>query len=168
MIKTKQLSRIQGAGFTLVELLLYMGLLTVFITGLTTLFVASLETQLEGQAVSIVSQEGQYLLQRLEYDVYRADAITSPAPGNSSSSLALSIGGQTYTYQPSGDTLELSIGGVAEPMHREDLSIQNLVFTRVSDGSTYDSLRVSFDASAGATPERVSEERRFATTIGVR
>ena len=109
---TKQGTNIQRAGFTLVELLLYMGLLTVFLTGLTTLFVASLETQLEGQAVSIVAQEGQYLLQRLEYDVYRADAITSPAPGNSGSSLVLSIGGQTYTYQPSGETLELAINVV--------------------------------------------------------
>ncbi len=155
-------------GFTLVELLLYMGLLTVFITGLTTLFLTSLETQMEGQAVSVVAQEGQYVLQRLEYDVYRADSITTPAAGASSATLSVSIGGQTYTYALNGTQLELTTGGQTEPLHRSDLAIHNLQFTRVSDGSTYDSLRVSFDASAGARPPRGTEERAFATTIGVR
>lgn len=155
-------------GTTLVELLLYMGLLTVFITGLTTLFLTSVETQLEGQAVSVVTQEGQFILQRIEYDVYRADAITSPSPGSSSSTLSLTIGGVTYTYQLNGQVLELTSNSVTEPLHRVDLLVSDLQFTRISDGSNFDSLRVSFDASAGARPPRGSEERSFQTTIGKR
>ncbi len=162
IVKTYQL------GFTLVELLLYMGLLTVFMTGLTTLFLTSLETQMEGQAVSIVSQEGQYLLQRIEYDVYRADLITIPTPGTSGDTLSLLIDGQPFIYQLSGTAIELTAGGSTQSMHRADLSISDLQFTRVSDGSDFDSLRVSFTASAGAQPPRGSEDRSFATTIGVR
>ncbi len=155
-------------GFTLVELLLYMGLLVVFISGLTTLFLTSLETQIETRAVTVVVQEGQYILQRLLYDVHRADAITSPDVGSSSNSLSLSIGGVNYTYQLQGTTLQLTDSGGTEVLHRADLTVSDLSFTRVSDGSTFDTLRISFEASSGATEQRGSENRVFQTTVGVR
>jgi prepilin-type N-terminal cleavage/methylation domain-containing protein len=72
-------------GFTLVEMLIYMGLLTIFLAVIGNIFFSIIDLQLESQATSSVSESGRYLLSRISYDVRRAQSITTPAsPGLSS------------------------------------------------------------------------------------
>ena len=87
---------------TVIELLVFMGILSVFLVILTQIFQQSLDVQLESSASSSVNLTGNFLLHRLEYDIRRASAITTPgAAGQTTSTLSLVIGGVTHTYPPS-------------------------------------------------------------------
>src|SRR3990167_8822134 len=94
-------------GFTLIEIIIYMALLSIFLLTLTDIFVSILDVQLESDATSAVEQDGRFLLSRLAYDINRANAITIPgAIGSSSNSLEMTIAADTYTYTLSGSDLQ--------------------------------------------------------------
>src|SRR5258707_6844496 len=85
-------------GYTLIEILLYLALLTIFLYSLTNLFIGSLDVKLETEANSAVAEDGRYLLTKLRYDITEASSITTPgAVGNAGSTLKLVSGATTYT-----------------------------------------------------------------------
>ncbi len=109
LIKKVKQKRSNEEGVTLVELLLYMGILAVLLVVLTEMFVSIVDVQLSSKSFTNVEADGRFMVARITYDINRADSITTPAnPGDSSSSLVLDIGGETYTYALSGDILQLT------------------------------------------------------------
>jgi len=68
-------------GFTLVEILLYMGIFSILLVVLLQLFSAILSAHAESQATSSVDQDGNFILSRLTYDIHNASSITSPSIG---------------------------------------------------------------------------------------
>ena len=96
-------------GFTMVELLLYMSLLTILLIVLTTLFVQILDVRLESEADSSTSSEGQFIMSRLAYDIGRADAVLIPTVlGDQTNSLQLTISGINYNYVINSNNLTLT------------------------------------------------------------
>jgi len=65
-------------GFTLIEILIYMGLMAALIIVLTNVFVTVLETQLESSSTSVVEIDGRYLLSRLIYDIHHQPPPAKP------------------------------------------------------------------------------------------
>src|SRR5687768_16701793 len=93
-------------GFTLVELLIVMGLFGILLTVVTDMFVSTLSLQTESAAHSSVSQDGRFILSRLSYDIERASSITTPASlGASGSTLSMVVGGVAYSYALAGSNL---------------------------------------------------------------
>src|SRR5260221_10945575 len=78
-------------GFTLMELLLYMGIFSVLLVVLMQLFTSILSLHAESQATSSVDQDGNFALMRLAYDIHRSSSIVTPALGASSRTLTLKI-----------------------------------------------------------------------------
>ena len=75
-------------GFTLIELIIFMGLFSIIITILTSLFAATVQQQMSTQALSSSESDAAYLLARLEYDIDRATSVNEPfAIGETSSNL---------------------------------------------------------------------------------
>src|SRR3989344_2902498 len=86
-------------GFTIIELLVYSGILVSFLYVMTNMFIAILDTQLESESNSAVVTDSRYLLSRLTYDIERADALLVPADlGAQADSLVLRIDGTDVTY----------------------------------------------------------------------
>src|SRR6266566_4299700 len=86
-------------GFTLVELLLYMGLLTILVTIMSSLFKTIVDVQLESKSSSSVDQDGRFILARITHDMQAAQKIISPAnPGDNSTSLQITVNSVNYTY----------------------------------------------------------------------
>src|SRR3989344_4943759 len=86
-------------GVTIVELLLYMSILAVLLTILTSIFVSALDVASESQSASSVEQDGNYILSRLNYDIHSAQGINIPSVnGSSSASLRIVIDGINKTY----------------------------------------------------------------------
>src|SRR5688572_12402979 len=104
-----KLRRGHHTGFTLVELLITMGLLSIFMLVITDIFAAVVDVRTESEATSAVSEDSRFLLARLSYDVQRASAVTTPAAlGGASGTLGLTIGGVAHTYAVSGGNLQLT------------------------------------------------------------
>lgn len=105
----------QQSGFSLIELLLYMGLTSVLIGLMSQVFLAILGVRVESANTSGVQQDGRFIMSRLTYDIRRSDAILSPPLGVASSSMSLMISeaGVPQTYEYAWDGQNLTIGSPA-------------------------------------------------------
>lgn len=157
-------------GMTLIELIIYMGLLSIFLVVLTSVFSSIINVQLESKSVSSVEEDGRYLLNRLTYDLRRASSITTPASiGGSGSTLALVIDGSTYTYSQNGTNLQLVSPAGTDIINSIDTQISNLNFRRIGNVSGKNTIVVSFTiTSAIKKMGNVAETKDIQTTIGVR
>jgi hypothetical protein len=98
-----------NSGVTLVELLIYMGLLAGFVVIISGVFVAMLDSKTQIIDSSTLNQDNTYILQRLQYDISRASAITTPATnGTTTSNLVLTVPEGTLTYSVTNEQLNLT------------------------------------------------------------
>lgn len=156
-------------GFSIVEMLIYMGLFAIFLTVLTSIFASSLDVRLESEGTSSVEQDGRYLFARLSHDIRRADAIVQPAGvGSASGTLILDVGGSNNTYSLSGDDLILTTPSGSDPLNGDRSIVSNLSFERVGTTAENQTIRVGFTLTSLATRASGPETRTFQTTIGLR
>jgi len=169
---------LNSKAFTLVELLVFMGIFAILIVVLTQIFLSALNVQLESQATSSVQQDGRYILARLAYDINRAKNITEPVtPGTSSHQLQLTIEGSNYKYAAiSGNLLTLTVDtGTPIQLNSFQTTISNisdLNFKRVgagsTNGTTKDSIQINFTLTSSSKSQSGAEVKKFQTTAGVR
>lgn len=161
----------QESGFTLIELIVYMGLFTILITAMSIVFLSLLDQQSESESISAADQNGRYILARLANDIQRAQSVAIPATyGGQSSSLQISINSINYTYSLSGNNLQLtrSDGIGPDNLNGYDAVISNLNFQRLGQAGGRDSVQVSFTVSSLTTRHTISETRTYQTTAGLR
>ena len=80
-------------GFTLIELIIYGGMLSILLGVFVTLFGSIVDAQLDSQATSSVQQDGQFIMTKLSHDIMNASSISIPQ----------SVGATTQTLQISRD-----------------------------------------------------------------
>ncbi len=156
-------------GFTIVELIIYMGLLSGFLLILTTMFLALLETQLDSEATSSVERDGRFIFTRLSYDVARAQGITSPAiAGGQSNSLTLVISGVPYTYSIISGNLVLTNDLGSNRLNSVETQISNLSVERLGNTNGKHTVRVRTTITSITQRVSGSEARVLESTFGLR
>ncbi len=157
------------AGVTLVEVLLVMGLLSIFLIALTTMISSTLDVQNQSQSTSTVTQDGRFILARLNYDVSRATAVTAPASlGSIGSSLTLTIGGVATTYALASGNLQLTDSSGTANLNGSETTISAVTFQRLGAPSGKDTIRASFTVTSKAQAKSGASVQSFTTTIGRR
>lgn len=157
-------------GFTLIELVLYMGLFSIFLLVTLELFSSIFDIQVESQATSSVNTDGRYMVQKFTYDVGRASSILTPASlGTASASLTLIIDGENINYYlDSGNLmLENETAGTVDQINTSESSVSDLSFLTL-DGGGKDAVQVTFTLTAEAKRKGVDEVRIFKTSAGLR
>lgn len=155
-------------GFTLVELMLYMALMSIFLVVLTELFLSTLETKKESDAISSVEQDGRFILARLSFDLNRASQVTTPSSvGSTTQNLTVVINGNPYTYELTGNNLTLTGVSTTDNLNNSGSAISNLSFQRIGQGGKP---TIKFSFTATSKIQRVSgpETKEFTTTVGLR
>ncbi len=122
MTKNKHGHACRQAGVTIVELLVYVGLLSIFILVLVDVFGAVLRARLESESTSSISQDARYILAKLSYDVANANSFTVPAFDR------LVLDG-TKTYTLTGNNLTLN----NLPLNSLDTKINSISFTKIGN-----------------------------------
>jgi len=156
-------------GFTLIELSLFMGLFTVIIGVLMSLFASIVQKQLEVQSVSAVEADSKFILSRLSYDIQRSDAIVVPSSlGDTTSSLVLSIDGDTYAYDLTGGIMQLttSIGPAALNSVRSTVS--DVSFKRLGNTAGTHAVELTYKVTSKITRTQGPETKIIKTVIGTR
>lgn len=157
-------------GFTIVELLLYLGILSIFLGVLTQILHSSLDVQLESAGASSADLVSAFLISRFNYDIHRATSITTPAAaGQSDSILVLTIGGVSYTYQVSNSRLTLINNLGVDFLSDSTISVSDFLVTRLGAGSPTETVRVSYTlTSTTATTSGQPQSRSVLFTVGTR
>jgi hypothetical protein len=156
-------------GVTLVELLIYMGLLAILLVILTEMLVSILNVRLESEAVSSVEQDGRFIISRFAYDIARADSIASPAtPGDAGNTLVLNISGDTYTYLVSGTDLQLTNPMGTMSLNGSETLISDMTFQRLGSVGKRNSIKLQFTVTSVTRKNSGQEVKVFGTTVGVR
>lgn len=156
-------------GFTLVELLIFMGILTILLTILTQVFTMILDAQLESQANSSVDQDGKYIINRLTYDLNNAQDINTPAaPGQQEGTLQLAIGGINYVYSLNNGNIQLSDGNTIENLNSFNTNVSGLNFLRLGNTGGKNSIKITFTLTSKTIKNSGQEQETFSTTLGLR
>lgn len=157
-------------GFTIVELIIYMGLLSILLAVVTEIFLSILDLQNQSTAVSNVSQDGKYIISRLGYDIRRSSEITVPAStGVKTENAALTIDGEAFTYTASSSGgLVITQNSGSDYLTSNETRISNLSFTRLGNAGGKNSLMISFTLTGRQALKNSYETRDYQTVISLR
>lgn len=156
-------------GFTIVELLLYTGILTIFLSVLTGIFTAILDIQLESESASALTTDSRFIFSRLAYDLGRASAIVTPSVlGQQTSNLDLQIGSTQLTYAVIGGNLIVSDATTSGALNGFGTTVSNISFRRYGNENGKHSVRILFSLVGRIERPFGTESRDFEATIGLR
>lgn len=168
----KRAHKSKNLGSTLIELLLYMMIFSILTVALFQLFVMIIETQLESQSTSSVLVDGQYVLNRFNYDIKRAKNIISPMTGGQSSTLELSIDTTTYIYTLTNGNITIASSGAqtSDQLNSTNTNVSDLSFTHLGDtqGNNTDTITISFNINSNVSRQGGPQSENFKTTFGIR
>lgn len=156
-------------GFTLAELVIYMGILSLLLVIFVDMFAILINRQLETESNSSIQQDTSYLFSRLNYDFGKAKNIISPVVlGSTVSSLELQIGSTPYSYYLFDGNLVSSQSGIIVQLNSSETSISNLTFRRLGMGDKNDVIQVMCDIVSKVKKQSGNEIYHFSTTFGIR
>jgi Tfp pilus assembly protein FimT len=143
-------------GVTMVELLIYIGLLTLFLTILTSLFVSIFKLQLTTQSTSSLTQDTRFIIARMGYDIENATSLAVPDPTHLEFN-------ETSSYYVDSGNLILKIAGVGNKLNGLDTNINSINFQKVSN-----TVQVIFTINSNVIEESGPRSQTIQTTYGLR
>lgn len=156
-------------GFTIIEMTIYIGLMSILILVLTRIFISALDTQVESESVTNVQQDGRFILARLNYDISLASSINTPASmGAQENSISLVRNGQTITYSlTNGDLIRTDSQGSAR-INYENVDVEQASFQRIGNTGGKPTIVVNLRLSSMANMGTLGETDTFRSVIGTR
>lgn len=158
-------------GVTVVELLLYMALLSILLTVLTSIFMSALDVQLESNATSSVEQDGNYILARLAYDIHRAQSVNiPPINGATDNNFQIVIDGVNYSYTVDvNGNLILTNNIGANNLNSYGTRISAFSIQRFGNaGGIENTLKINFTLVSRTEKKSGFETRNFQTNLSLR
>lgn len=156
-------------GFTILELIIYMGIFSMILLIVVQIFGVSLDILGESQAKSTVAQDGEYLNLRLGYDIKMAEDILQPAgAGDVSDQMQIVINGETFSYYLVNGKLKLANNSGVNDLNGFDTTVSDLSFKKIGFENGKDSVVVSFTISSVTLNRGKVETRAFYTAYGLR
>lgn len=161
-------------GFTIIELLIYMGILSILLYVLTDIFISSLEVKTQSESQASLQQDGRFILGKLMYDINQATAINYPALGEQSNSLTIVIDNITYTYTLDNGNLQLTNNFGTNNLNSYNTQLSNLSFLHLGNQPTAeklnprDNIKINFNLSSKTIINSGQETLSFQTTVGLR
>lgn len=159
-------------GVTVVELLLYMAILSALLTILTSIFVSALDVQSESNTTSSVEQDGNYIIARLTYDIHRAQNINIPAANGlpAIDNFQMVIDGVNYTYNVDvNNNLILTNNLGVNNLNNYGTSVSALSVQRLGNaGGIENTLRINFKVTSRTKRVSGVEIKNFQTNLSLR
>lgn len=130
-------------GFTIVEMLMYIGLFSTVLLVTTQILISITDMYLESSATASLENNATYLSQKLQYDLLRSTRIMEPAdPAVTGNRLVLQINGSDYIYEIQNQVLLLTAEDETNQLSTNDVNVSELTVKRVGDGTATDSARL--------------------------
>jgi len=156
-------------GFSLVELLIYMGLSMIILSIVSGLLISVVNIRNEAEKTSSVERDGRYVVTRLSYDINRAQDILEPAIlGANSTSLQLNIDGETITYQIIDDKLYLTDTSDSYALNNKEVDVTSFDVTRLGNDGGKNGVQVNLQIVSQIESEGKIESRSYDFFVAIR
>jgi len=156
-------------GSTFIEAILYIAIYSILLVIFLQMFTAIIDIQLESEARSSVHQDGRYIMERLTFDLRRAESVSIPlAPGNQSSNLQLVINGVNFTYNINNGNLTLTNDLGTDNLNSVETTVSGINFTRLGGTSDKNTIKMSLNLISKTLKRSGPQNETFKTTIGLR
>ncbi len=140
-------------GFTVVELLVYIGLLTVLLLVLLDIFVTTLNFKLQSESTSSLNQDARMIMANLNYNIYNSHSAVVV----SSSKLSLDSGAKVY---------ELSDGNLllnSVRLNGQNTKVDSISFTKIAE-----TIKMSYTVESLIITSGAARTQTVDSTIGLR
>jgi type II secretory pathway pseudopilin PulG len=161
------------AAFTLVEFLIYFGLISILVSAITVFTVDIVRTRTKAQVISEVEQNVRFSMLRILRATRRASAIDTGGSTFDSDAGVLSLNQDETAKNPtvfdlSGGALRIKEGaGAATPITSPDVTVTRLRFSKDSLGSGGKSVTAEITVRyAAASAEKTFDYTVSASTTG--
>lgn len=156
-------------GFTLVELLLYMGLSVILLVIVSGIFISILSVQNESVKNSSIEREGRYILNRLSRDVYISQDILEPVDiGESSDTLQLLIDSELITYRIVNERLYLIDDTNSYLMSGESVKVIDFNVEKLGNNGGKSVVEITLTAESENVSDGIIQTRDYKTILSVR
>ena len=136
-------------GFTFIECLLYIALFGISMTGIVSCVYAIKETASRNEARSALEFEGNFLLQKIDYEIGTSLSVSTGSGNNTSNSLLIvPRTGALFYFQTISHKAVRTLGSSIETISGNDVSVDSLTFTQVN-GMVQTKLTLSSNVSHG-------------------
>lgn len=137
-----------GAGFTILELLLYIGIASTVLLSASIFLSLTLEARVKNAALSEVEGQGVFLADLMGQTVRNSTGISAPSIGTTGSSLSVTtVSGATSptVFSVASGALRVTEGaGAAVSLTNSRVAVSGLSISNLSRSGTPGTVRVSF------------------------
>ena len=135
-------------GFTILELLLYIGILSVVIFSIAFFIQMMMSARLKSQTIAEVEQQGQQVMQKITQVIRNANSITAPTAGASGASLTIDVydaGKDPTVFDVALNVLRIKEGAAAViPLTSSRVNATGFSVHNLSRASTAGTVRIQF------------------------
>lgn len=137
-----------SSGFTLIEVLLYVAIVSIIFGGIMSLLDATFKSRIRNEVIAEVERGGNNVMSVITQHVRSAQSITSPAASSTATTLTLVMPDMNISpvvFQISGGRIEMSERGLGTTtLTSTQLTASSLLFTNLSRSTTEGAVRVMF------------------------
>ncbi len=161
-------------GFTLVELLVYFGILVLLLLIIGTILFNVIQSKTKLETVQETSQNARTVMELISDRVRNAQSVTSPAQGASGAGLTLVMADATKNptiFSVSSGKLQIKEGsGATTTVSSDNVTISSILFSNVSYSGQPGSVRIQMTISSSDTTGRreYTNQETFYTTVTTR
>lgn len=151
------------AGFTLIELIIFIAIFAVSMGALMTVFVSVSGVAIRQSSVAEVQSQSQFLLQTIQHYVERSSVVEIDAD-DATDTLVLRMPNEDedpVVISLNGTVVELEVGGVTQEITSGKVEVSNLSFVKRSNPGGKDSVAASFTVTYAS--ENITQ--RFAQSL---
>jgi hypothetical protein len=160
-------------GTSLIELLLYLALLTIILSIAIDLMVKSGEFSLEANSQNVLQEDTRFIGNRLEYDIHQATAVTTPANlGEAGSTLTVTVGAETHIYTLLGNNFQYQkiVGSNTQTANLNSnlTKINSISFQRLGNPGGKPTIKIVFEIEDVKGTKGGPVKKTFETMVGLR
>lgn len=159
-------------GFTIIELIVYMGLFSILVGIITSVFVSLLNNQFTAETTANTDENGKYILARLTYDIAQSQNVVVPgAIGTQTNNLQLTINNINYSYSldSSGNfqIKDITDNLPSYNLNDYDATVSGLLFKKIGNTGGKSTIQINFSVVSN-TVQKTEQTKAYETTIGTR
>ena len=162
-------------GTSLIELLIYFGLLATVLIIATDLIIRTGEFSLEANTRNALQQDARFIINRLTYDIRQADLINTPAGlGDSGPTLVFTVGPETHTYSLVGTDLEYQRQTGPPPLtqtanvNSNQTRVNSILFQRLGNTNGQPTIKITFQLETSRSQKGGPKVKTFEVLVGQR